>query len=205
MAVLEPRIYLASNSPRRRELLKQIGVNFEVLQFRAYPISDTDVSEDPLPDETTVTYVERVCKAKAMAGWERILERRLPKYAVLSADTTVCLDDKVIGKPQNREHAMEILKKLSGKTHQVLTAVSVKFDSKLELKISETLVQFRPLEEMELKNYIATGEPMDKAGAYAIQGRAASFIVSINGSYSGVMGLPLYETAMLLRKFGYPL
>jgi septum formation protein len=123
---------------------------------------------------------------------------------VLSADTTVALDTQILGKPADREQAMAFLRQLSGKTHQVHSAVAVKFDNQIEVSLSTTEVQFRDLEEQEIRQYVTSGEPQDKAGGYAIQGRAAVFVRAIAGSYSGVMGLPLYETSQLLAKFGYP-
>jgi len=126
------------------------------------------------------------------------------RYPVLSGDTTVALDNRILGKPADRDEAIAFLRDLSGKTHQVHSAVAVKFDHQIETAVSTTEVQFRALEEQEIRNYVAGGEPRDKAGAYAVQGRAAVFVVSLSGSYSGVMGLPLYETSQLLAKFGYP-
>ena len=125
------------------------------------------------------------------------------RYPVLSGDTTVALGDRILGKPADRDEAIAFLRELSGKTHQVHSAVAVKFDNQLETAVSTTDVRFRELEEQEIRNYVAGGEPRDKAGGYAIQGRAAVFVVVLSGSYSGVMGLPLYETSQLLAKFGY--
>lgn len=195
------RLYLASRSPRRRELLKQIGVAFEMLVLREQSGRDPDVDESPLPDELPDEYVRRVCLAKAEIGWERILHRRLPKHPVLAADTTVCVDGKILGKPEDATDAAKMLGLLSGREHRVLSAVAVKFDMRCELLVNESRVRFRELTEADIRAYIESGEPMDKAGAYAIQGRAAVFIADLRGSYSGVMGLPLYETAQLLAKF----
>jgi septum formation protein len=197
-------IYLASRSSRRRELLKQIGVSFEVLLLREGPQRAADFDETPLPDEVPRDYVVRIAQAKAEAGWARLGQRRLMRFPVLSADTTVALDTHILGKPADREQAMAFLRQLSGKTHQVHSAVAVKFDNQIEVSLSTTDVQFRDLEEQEIRQYVTSGEPQDKAGGYAIQGRAAVFVRTIAGSYSGVMGLPLYETSQLLVKFGYP-
>jgi septum formation protein len=201
---LDRHIYLASRSARRRELLKQIGVSFEVLLLREGVGRAADFDETPLPGETPADYVLRVAKAKAEVGWARLSQRRLMRFPVLSADTTVALDGRILGKPADREQAMVLLKELSGKTHYVHTAVAVQLDAQLEVALSTTEVQFRELADNEIRQYIASGEPLDKAGAYGIQGRAAVFIRSISGSYSGVVGLPLYETSLLLSRFGHP-
>jgi septum formation protein len=197
-------IYLASRSSRRRELLKQIGVSFEVLLLREGPQRAADFDETPLASELPSDYVVRIAQAKAEAGWARLGQRRLMRFPVLSADTTVALDTHILRKPADREEAVALLRQLSGKTHQVHSAVAVKFDNQVEVCLSTTDVRFRELGEQEIRQYVASGEPQDKAGAYAIQGRAAVFVCAISGSYSGVMGLPLYETSQLLAKFGYP-
>jgi septum formation protein len=196
-----PRIYLASRSPRRRELLKQLGVSFEVLLLREHSARMADVNEDVKPGETPGRYVERVCRTKAEIGWLRVLQRSLPRLPVLAADTTVCIGDRVFSKPVGRDGAIAMLRALSGQEHRVLTAVAVAFDSGVELIVNENLVRFRDLTDAEIAQYVDTGEPMDKAGGYAIQGRAAAFIPEILGSYTGVMGLPLFETANLLAKY----
>jgi septum formation protein len=196
-----PRIYLASRSPRRRELLKQIGVPFEVLLFREHGLRGRDLDESPREGETPDTYVQRVTSDKAEAGWLRVVQRTLPRLPVLAADTAVCLGDTIFGKPADRADAIAMLQQLSGREHRVLTAVALKYDSGLDVILNQNIVRFRQLSEAEIREYVETGEPFDKAGAYAIQGRAASFIPEILGSYTGVMGLPLYETATLLRKF----
>ncbi len=206
MALIKnPRIYLASRSPRRRELLQQIGVDFDTVMFRAPPRDDDDVSEDVLPGEDPETYVVRVAIAKASGALSRLDWRRLPRLPVLSADTTLDLDGAIIGKPDDAAHAMSILRDLSGRSHRVLTAVAVTLDGRLEHCLSISTVHFRKLEESDIARYVASGEPFDKAGAYGIQGRAASFIRHIEGSYSGIMGLPLFETSGLLRSFGMDL
>jgi septum formation protein len=194
MAVREKRIYLASRSPRRRELLKQIGINFEVLV--------PDVNESPLEREQALDYVQRIARIKAEVTWMRVVERHLPKFPVLAADTTVALGKHIIGKPGSRREACEILRRLSGNRHRVLSAVAMTYEGRIEVLLSSTLVHFRKLTDLEIQHYVETGEPQDKAGGYAIQGRAAAFVSRIEGSYSGVMGLPLFETAELLEKFG---
>lgn len=201
MALLLPRIYLASRSPRRRELLKQIGVSFEVLLFREHGLRGRDMDESPRPAESPDAYVTRIAKEKAEAGWQRVVQRSLPRHPVLAADTSVCLRDKIYGKPADRADAIGMLRELSGREHRVLTAVVLCYEGHDDTVLNENVVRFRDLEETEIAQYVDTGEPFDKAGGYAIQGRAAAFIPEILGSYTGVMGLPLYETASLLRKF----
>lgn len=196
-----PKVYLASRSPRRRELLKQIGAQFEMLLLREHSGRNPDVDESPLPNESPEIYAERVCRAKAEMGWLRVQQRQLPRLPVLAADTTVCLDDAIFGKPTGRDDAIRMLKALSGREHRVLTAVALKLDSNIDFILNDNVVRFRDLSEAEIAQYVDTGEPYDKAGGYAIQGRAAAFIPEILGSYTGVMGLPLYETAQLLRKY----
>ena len=205
MITLEPRIYLASRSPRRRELLSQIGVRFELLMFRGVPREDPDVDEAVLPDETPEDYVVRVTLAKAQAGVRRIRERHLIPHPVLAADTTVEIDGSVIGKPVHEADAVAILQRLSDRVHRVLTAVALSYEGHTEHLLNASEVRFRSLGQDEIRRYVASGEPLDKAGAYGIQGRAAVFIEEIKGSYTGIMGLPLYETALLLRRFGYPI
>ena len=205
MITLEPRIYLASRSPRRRELLAQIGVRFELLMFRGIPREDPDIDEAVLPGETPEDYVVRVTLAKAQAGLRRIRERHLIPHPVLAADTTVEVDGSVIGKPEHEADAVAILQRLSGRSHRVLTAVALADIDSTEHLLNVSDVRFRPLEQQEIRRYVASGEPLDKAGAYGIQGRAAIFVEEIRGSYTGIMGLPLYETAILLRHFGYPI
>ena len=197
---LERGIYLASRSPRRRELLQQIDVRFHLLLFRSRPGEAVDVDESPLADELPEVYVERVARAKAEAGWRRMQQRNLPRAPVLSADTTVALDGTIYGKPESREEAATMLAALSGRSHEVLTAVALKNDDWLESVVSRSEVKFKPLTPQEIAAYVDSGESDDKAGAYAIQGRAARFIVELRGSYTGVMGLPLYETGRLLDK-----
>ena len=202
MPLNSSRIYLASRSPRRRELLRQIGIDHELLMLRVAMPRGHDVDEEPLAGEHPRDYVLRVCHDKVESGWRRLIERRLPQRAVLSADTTVCLGDEILGTPRDAIQAAEFLGRLSGCEHEVLTAVALKFQERTETALSVTKVRFRALERAEIEHYVRSGEPLDKAGAYGIQGYAAVFISEIRGSYSGVMGLPLYETAQLLARFG---
>jgi septum formation protein len=201
MTHTDNRIYLASRSPRRRELLQQIGIAFELLPMRGGLPRDVDVDETPLAGEAPAAYVMRIARAKATAGWREVVLQSLPASPVLAADTTVVLDGEIIGKPADAEHARQLLHRLSGKTHQVLTAIAVAYMEHIETALSTSAVEFRVLDDAEIRRYAESGEPLDKAGAYAIQGRAAVFVRAISGSYSGIMGLPLFETAELLRRF----
>ena len=205
MNALENRIYLASRSPRRRELLKQIGINFEVLIMRSFPTVRADVDETPQPGESPGDYVTRIAANKAMTGWTRAQERRLPRLPVLGADTTVTLSGEIIGKPLNAEDAAKVLRKLSGHEHEVFSAVAVAMNDNVTTKLSCSRVRFAELTDSMIQDYVDTGESMDKAGAYGVQGKAATFIAEINGSYSGIMGLPLFETAQLLKQVGFPI
>jgi septum formation protein len=192
-------IYLASRSPRRRELLSQIGVRYHLLLFRSRPGSAPDVDESMLPNEAADSYVERIARAKAEAGWKLLRLRNLPLAPVLAADTTVSLGGRILGKPADRKEAAQMLEALSGQRHEVLTAVALKRDEQLDSALSRSEVQFKKLSAEEIAQYVASGECDDKAGAYAIQGRAARFIMELRGSYSGVVGLPLFETSQLLE------
>lgn len=193
-------IYLASRSPRRRDLLTQIGVRYHLLLFRERPDAPQEINEDPLAGESPDTYVERLARIKVEAGWKRMQQRNLPAAPVLSADTTVALGGRIFGKPADRKEAGEMLAALSGKGHEVLTAVAIKWDGALHSALSRSEVRFKDLSEAEIREYVATGEADDKAGAYGIQGRAGRFVIELRGSYSGVMGLPLYETGQLLER-----
>jgi septum formation protein len=203
--MIDPRIYLASRSPRRRELLAQVGVRFDLLLFRLPPREDAEVSEDLLPGETPEAYVQRVARAKAEFGADLIARRAIVARPVLAADTTLDLDGEIIGKPRDEADAAAILARLSGRSHRVLTAIAMARGDRVEHRLSVSMVRFRTVGADEIKRYVQSGEPMDKAGAYGIQGRAALFIEEIHGSHSGIVGLPLCETALLLRDFGYPL
>jgi len=187
-------IYLASGSPRRRELLQQIGVPFRVL--------GTAVDEAVAAGEAAAPYVARLAAAKAEAGWEQA--RDAHPAPVLAADTAVVLDGEILGKPAHRDDGERMLRQLSGRTHEVLTAIALRTEAGLRSSISRSAVTFRRIAADEARAYWETGEPPDKAGAYAIQGRAAVFIADLRGSFSGVMGLPLFETAELLREAGVP-
>ena len=205
MALPENRIYLASRSRRRRELLKQIGVNFEILLMRETLPRPVDVDETPKKGESPTDYVCRIARTKAEAGWKRLVQRGLPLKPLLVADTVVAFKGRIFGKPENPVHAEEILTALSGQTHQVLTSVAIAAQNKIQECLSTTVVRFRDISQSEIRSYLtsgeSSGESYDKAGAYAIQGKAAVFIMEISGSYSCVLGLPLFETAQLLEKF----
>ncbi len=195
------RIYLASRSPRRRELLTQIGVAYDLLLFREPPRDDPETDEAEHPGETPEAYVQRVAQAKAQHALRLLDLRHLPRRPVLAADTTLDLDGAVIGKPRDAADAEAILARLSGRSHRVLTAVVVACGTRAAAALSVSIVTFRALDADEIRRYVRSGEPMDKAGAYGIQGRAAMFIARVDGSPSGVVGLPLCETAQLLRAF----
>ena len=194
-------VYLASKSPRRRELLAQVGLAHEVLD-PAGEGSAGEVDETPHPGEARPEYVRRVAQAKAAAGWDRVCRERLPRHPLLAADTTVAVDGSILGKPDDAAAAAGMLRTLSGRAHQVYTAVAVAWNDRIEIALSKSNVTMRELSDGEIAQYVKTGEPMDKAGAYGVQGRAAIFIQRIEGSYSGVMGLPLFETATLLSGTG---
>jgi septum formation protein len=187
-------LYLASASPRRGELLAQIGVRFQVLR--------ASVDESRLPDEAPAAYVARVARLKADAGWK--LRPAAATAPVLAADTAVVLEGTTLGKPLDSHDGERMLRQLSGRTHEVLTAVAVTTTRGLLARVSRSEVTFRSISPAEARDYWATGEPRDKAGGYAIQGRAAVFVADLKGSYSGVMGLPLFETAELLGLAGVP-
>ena len=203
--MIDSRIYLASRSPRRRELLAQIGIRFDLLLFRAAPREDAEVSEAWLPGETPEAYVVRVARIKAAFGADLLASRKVVPRPVLAADTTLDLDGGIIVKPKDEADAEAILTRLSGRSHRVLTAIAMARDARIEHRLSISEVRFRSLAVEEIRRYVQSGEPMDKAGAYGIQGRAAMFVEDIKGSHSGIVGLPLCETALLLREFGYPL
>lgn len=194
-------IYLASKSPRRKELLRQIGVPFELLPLREFPVERRDVDESPLPGEVPVDYVKRIARMKAEAAARIMLSRRLPQRLVLAADTTVTLDGEIFAKPTDAADAARMLKRFSGTTHQVLTAVAISDGRELKELLSTSDVTFRKLTDAEVLAYVATGEPLDKAGAYGLQGRAAVFVSHLSGSFSSVIGLPLAETWSLLNDF----
>ena len=203
MSQIYHRIYLASSSPRRRELLTQAGIAFDSLPFRADGRIDPEVDETPLPGETAADLVIRLAKTKAQHGLALIaLRHRIPQ-PVLAADTVLEVDGEIIGKPHDEAEACAILSRLSNRTHRVLTGIAVALETRIESGLSISEVRFRELEQKEIRHYVASGEAMDKAGAYGIQGRAGLFVAHISGSYTGIMGLPLCETGTLLRDFGY--
>jgi septum formation protein len=202
MTLADPTIYLASKSPRRRELLQQIGVYFEVLELIEEPGSHGAVSEIPFEREVPDNYVVRVAREKADSGWAAVLWRDLPRRPVLAADTTVTIDGQILGKPANHEEAMHMLQLLSGRTHQVLTAVAVRYKDQVNEVLHRSEVRFAALSEKTMRAYCDLPEPYDKAGGYGVQGHAAQFIEHISGSHSGIMGLPLFETTRLLKQAG---
>jgi septum formation protein len=200
-------VYLASQSPRRRQLLEQLGVRYELLL--ADDSEDAEALEVVLPNEAPRAYVQRVTLLKLEAALARMKRRGLPLAPVLCSDTTVALGKTILGKPDDAQHAARILGALSGQTHRVLTSVAMGTLSakgkplKTEQALSISNVRFAPLTRSQIHAYVASVEPMGKAGAYAVQGRAAAYIAHISGSYSGIMGLPMFETAQLLRVFGF--
>jgi len=187
-------LILASASPRRAEILQQIGVDFQ--------IAPADIDETPKPQESPVDYVQRMAQEKTQHVINSIAGS---SAVVLGADTSVVLNCKIYGKPKNQQEAMAMLEALSGKTHQVLTAVAMGNKQRCLLKLSATDVKFRELDLKECLDYWNTGEPLDKAGSYAIQGLGAVFVEKISGSFSGVVGLPIEQTAQLLQTFNVPI
>lgn len=187
-------LYLASQSPRRRELLAQIGVVPQVLRI--------DIDESRRGDEAAADYVQRLAQEKAEAGWQLIKSTGLPLLPVLGADTAVVIDGAILGKPLDADDGRAMLQRLSGRTHEVLTGVALCGPRGVQVAMSRTQVRFGGLSATDIEHYWASGEPRDKAGGYGIQGLAAIFIEHIEGSYSGVVGLPLFEAAALLRPYG---
>jgi septum formation protein len=193
-----PFVYLASQSPRRQALLDQICVAYKVLL--PTDAEAAEALEAVLPQESALRYVKRVTRLKVLAALEQIQLQSLEAAPVLCADTTVVVDRHILGKPANASEATQMLSLLSGKTHQVLTAVAIGHNQDIHLALSRSRVKFAPMTAADIQDYVASQEPMGKAGAYAIQGRASVFISHVSGSYSGIMGLPLYETAQLLKQ-----
>ena len=199
-----PTIWLASRSPRRQELLAQIGVEFDVLRLREASGRTPDVLEVAHDGEPALHYLERIARTKANVGWQSMVARGLDPRPVLGADTEVILDGEVFGKPADERAAKAMLARLSGRTHEVVTAVALRWQDDTHFAMSTSKVTLAPLTKSAIAAYVASGEPFDKAGGYGIQGRAAAFVTRLDGSYSGVMGLPLAETAALLAKAGFP-
>jgi septum formation protein len=199
-----PAIWLASRSPRRQELLAQIGVEFDVLRLREASGRTPDVLEVAHDGEPALHYVERIARTKANVGWQSMVARGLEPRPVLGADTEVILDGEVFGKPADERAAKAMLARLSGRTHEVVTAVALRWQDDTHFAMSTSKVTLAPLTKSAIAAYVASGEPFDKAGGYGIQGRAAAFVTRLDGSYSGVMGLPLAETAALLARAGFP-
>ena len=194
-------IYLASQSPRRRQLLEQIGVEHRLLL--PAPGEDAEALEEVLPGEAPARYVQRVTALKLDAALARLKSQGLPAAPVLCADTTVALGRDILGKPADAAEAQAMLARLAGTRHRVLTAVAVQLGRRRVSALSQSWVRFAPMSAAQIRAYVHTGEPMGKAGAYAVQGRAAAHIEQVSGSYSGIMGLPLHETAQLLRQLGW--
>jgi septum formation protein len=190
-------VYLASQSPRRRQLLEQLGVRYELLLPDAH--EDSEALEAVRPGEAPARYVQRVTALKLDAALARLASRGLPTAPVLCSDTTVALGRTIFGKPEDARDAARMLRALAGTTHRVLTAVAVQAGRRRAAALSDSRVTFALMSDAEIRAYVASGEPMGKAGAYAVQGRAAAHIARIAGSYTGIMGLPLYETARLLK------
>lgn len=199
----QPWLYLASQSPRRRQLLEHWGVRCELLL--PDPHEDAEAIEVVRPNEAPATYVRRVTRLKLQHAVKRLQRRDLPEGPVLCADTTVALGRQILGKPESPEHAAATLRALSGREHQVLTAVALHHQGRIHQGLSRSKVRFAELSEAQIAHYVASGEPMGKAGAYGIQGLAGLLIERISGSYTGIMGLPAHETAQLLASAGIPL
>ena len=199
-----PSVYLASKSSRRQDLLRQLGVDFTQLLMREAAGRRRDIVETPRKAEPPLEYVKRVARTKAAVGWHQMGRRGLVPKPVLAADTEVVVDGAVLGKPKDAATAMDMLRRLSGTTHEVSTAVAIRWNTQIMITVSTSQVTLRALTDDEIERYVATSEPFDKAGAYAIQGRGAAFVSHLEGSYSGVMGLPLFETAEILAKIGFP-
>ncbi len=194
-------IYLASQSPRRSQLLDQMGVRHELLL--ADPHEDAEGLEVVLQGESPSAYVQRVTALKLEAAVQRLQRRGLPEGVVLCADTTVAMGRTIYGKPTHAHDAQRMLGELAGRTHRVLTAIAAQSGTLCCAALSVSHVRFAPMSASEIRDYVADGEPFGKAGAYAVQGRAAQFIAHISGSYSGIMGLPMFETAAVLRSLGF--
>ncbi|MEN3365449.1 MAG: nucleoside triphosphate pyrophosphatase [Burkholderiales bacterium] len=201
MKSIDHKIYLASKNPNRRELLRQIGIGFDLLLVRERP---GEIKDAIRADESTEDFVRRLAREKADHAWEVMLWRKLPMRPVLAADTKLAVDGRILGKPADAADAMQMLETLSGRTHQVLTSIAIRSDEGSWQATKCTDVTFATLSAEMIRSYCSRQEYRDKAGAYAIQGHASSFICDISGSYSCIMGLPLHETGQLLQKAGIP-
>ena len=197
--------YLASQSPRRHQILRDIGASFKPLNLIEGMSPDADFDESILEGENPLDYVSRVSMLKVRAGQQHLKKHRLVSAPVLSADTTVAINGVILGKPVHEGDARHMLERLSGQTHEVISVVSMHFEDKIEQKTSVTEVTMKQLSSSEIQRYVDSKEPFGKAGGYGIQGRASLFISRIEGSYSGVMGLPIFETGRLLESFGFKL
>lgn len=191
---MSQKIYLASNSPRRWELLQNLGLSLEKLP--------SDIDESPLAHELAYDYCLRIAKEKNQHAQAVRIAQNFANFPILTADTTVSINGNILGKPKNREDAFAMLQQLSGNTHQVFTAVCVSFNGEQFSLVQQSDVTFRPLAESEICAYIDSGEPLDKAGAYGIQKLGGMFVQHLSGSFTGVMGLPIFETCELLKKVG---
>jgi len=193
-------IYLASQSPRRRELLTQLGVRHELLLPDEY--EDAEALEALIPGELPEAYVARVTEAKLDAAIARLAARGLPAAPILCSDTTVAVEAQILGKPVDADDALKTLRLLSGRRHRVITAVALGDQTRRSAVLNVSAVAFAPISDAQMRRYVDSGEPFGKAGAYAVQSQAAAWVTHISGSYSGIMGLPLYETAQLLQQWG---
>ena len=204
MGKLDSRIYLVSQSPQHRDSLKQIGIGFELLLLRNGLRREIDVDETPRTAEATSDYLERICRAKVVAGQNALQLRGLPAFPVLAADSVVKLDGRIIGKPRDQKESAAMLRELSGRQHQLISAVAVAFQGRVELCLATTTVTFATLDEERIGRYVISNDGHDKAGAYAIEGLGGAFVERVEGSHSALIGLPLFETVELLRAFGLP-
>lgn len=204
MGNLHSRIYLASQSPRYRDSLKQVGVGFELLLLRNDPHRGIVWDEAQRANETMPDYLERACRARAVEGQHTFMSRNLLPLPVLAADTVMVLDDRVINKPHDQNESVAILQALSGRKHQLLSAVAVAFQNQVAFRLTCTTVTFAKLDQDRIAHYVLSNEGSDRAGAYAIDGLGAAFVTQIEGSHSGLFGLPLFETVELLREAGLP-
>ena len=200
MSISHDFIYLASQSPRRRELLTQLGIRYELLLADAH--EDAEALEALIPGELPEAYVARVTEAKLDAAIARHAARGLPAAPILCSDTTVAVEAHILGKPADAEDAARTLQLLSGRSHRVITGVALGDRTRRNAALNVSAVTFAPISELQLRRYVDSGEPFGKAGSYAIQGQAAAWVSHISGSYSGIMGLPLYETAQLFQQWG---